>query len=161
MPDPESQTTAAPVISRAASKDAPAILALQRLSYQSEAAIYDDYAIAPLTETLAELEADIKRIVVLKAEAGDRLVGSVRGRLADHTILVGRLAVAPDCQNLGLGRRLMSAIEEFFPQAVRCELFTGYKSEKNLTLHTKLGYREARRAPVHPGLTLVYMEKAL
>jgi hypothetical protein len=39
-------------------QDADAILALQKLAYQSEAAIYADYTIPPLTQTLEELKAE-------------------------------------------------------------------------------------------------------
>ena len=41
----------------AALDDAEAILALQRLAYQTEAALYDDFTLPPLIETLAELRA--------------------------------------------------------------------------------------------------------
>jgi hypothetical protein len=33
-------------------------LALQKLAYRSEAEIYDDYTIPPLTQTLGEMRAD-------------------------------------------------------------------------------------------------------
>jgi hypothetical protein len=38
-------------------EDAEAILALQRLAYQSEAVIYDDFTLPPLTESLEDLKA--------------------------------------------------------------------------------------------------------
>jgi hypothetical protein len=41
------------MITQAAAADAAEILALQKLAYQSEAAIYQDYSIPPLTQTLA------------------------------------------------------------------------------------------------------------
>jgi hypothetical protein len=39
-------------------RDAEELLDLQKLAYRSEAAIYDDYTIPPLTQSLAEMEAD-------------------------------------------------------------------------------------------------------
>ena len=46
------------IITPALLADAAAILDLQHLVYQSEAALNDDYTIPPLTQTLPELEAD-------------------------------------------------------------------------------------------------------
>jgi len=41
--------------------DAAEVLQLQKLAYRSEAAIYDDFTIAPLTQTLDEMDADLAR----------------------------------------------------------------------------------------------------
>jgi hypothetical protein len=48
------------IIERASVEDAQEILALQRLAYQSEAEIYDDYSIPPLTQTLEAIRADFE-----------------------------------------------------------------------------------------------------
>ena len=48
------------MIQHAELRDAAEILALQKIAYRSEAAIYDDDAIPPLTQTLAEMEADLQ-----------------------------------------------------------------------------------------------------
>ena len=60
-------------------EDAEAILTLQRLAYQSEAAIYDDFTIPPLTETLEDLTARFHDRRFLKAVEDGQIVGSVRG----------------------------------------------------------------------------------
>ena len=44
------------MIERAKIEDAKEILDLQKLAYQSEAEIYNDYTIPPLTQTLEEME---------------------------------------------------------------------------------------------------------
>jgi GNAT superfamily N-acetyltransferase len=67
--------------------------------------------------------------------------------------------VNPDIQNKGLGTRLMNAIESEFPGVKRFWLFTGQKSERNLYLYHKLGYKDISREPVNDNLTLVYLEK--
>ena len=59
----------------------------------------------------------------------------------------------------GIGSRLMAALEAAVPEARRFELFTGHRSEGNLRLYARLGYREFRRQSVNERLTLVYMEK--
>lgn len=48
-------------ISAATDQDAEQILKLQYLCYQQEAALYDDYAIEPLTQTLQALRAELGR----------------------------------------------------------------------------------------------------
>jgi len=46
--------------------DLPEILALQKECYLQEAAIYDDYQIPPLVQTIASIEADFEQQVILK-----------------------------------------------------------------------------------------------
>jgi hypothetical protein len=46
-----------PII-KASLEDAAQILALQKVAYQSEAALYNDWTIPPLTQTLPQLEAE-------------------------------------------------------------------------------------------------------
>lgn len=139
--------------------DAADILALQKLAYQSEAALYDDYSIPPLTQTLEELTAELQRGVVLKAMLDGRIVGSVRATVQDGTCCIGRLIVHPDVQGHGLGTRLMNAIEARFGHADRYELFTGQRSARNLHLYRKLGYRVAREERLSDRVMIVYLEK--
>ena len=125
-------------IQRATREDAAEILALQKLAYRSEAEIYDAYDIPPLTQALAEMEADLERQTVLKAVMEGRIVGSVRAYEREGTCHIGRLIVHPEQQNRGLGARLLREIEAAFPQVERYELFTGHRSERNLYLYAKL-----------------------
>lgn len=53
----------------------------------------------------------------------------------------------------------MHEIEKHFPEAERYELFTGHKSERNLHLYRKLGYRPFRSQRVTEKLTLVFLEQ--
>jgi ribosomal protein S18 acetylase RimI-like enzyme len=140
--------------------DAAEILALQKLCYQREAEIYQDFSIPPLHQTLERLRSEFGDHLLLKATDGARIVGSVRAILRDGTCHIGRLTVHPDRQNQGLGTALMQAIESRFPLAERFELFTGHRSEKNLHLYTKLGYRAFRAMPVSDRMSLVFLEKA-
>jgi GNAT superfamily N-acetyltransferase len=153
------RTTVNWTIERASTEDAAEILALQKLAYQSEAAIYGDYTIAPLTQTLEEMEADLRELVVLKASVEGHIAGSVRGRVVDGTCYVGRLIVHPDVQNCGLGTALLHAIERACPASRRFELFTGCRSERNLHLYHKLGYEPFKEEQVSERLMLMFLEK--
>lgn len=147
-------------IAPAIPSDAAEILNLQKLAYRSEAALYDDPDLPPLTQTQAELEAEFMRWSFLKAIAEDgRIVGSVRACLEDDTCYIARLFVHPDYQNQGIGSLLLEAIERQFAQAARYELFTGEKSARNLYLYQKLGYRVIRREKQSDRVNLLYLEK--
>lgn len=149
------------IIKVASVTDAASILALQYQAYQSEAVLYDTPTIPPLTQSLEQLQGDFDDHVILRASVDRQIVGSVRARVQQATGFIGRLIVHPDHQNRGIGTRLLLAIEQACPTAVRFELFTGHKSVRNLYLYHKVGYREFRREQVSPKLTLVFLEKAV
>ena len=146
-------------IMEANSMDAENILALQRLAYQSEARLNDDWSIPPLTQALSELEAEFAAKVFLKAVSGDKIIGSVRGWLVSGTCLIGRLIVHPDYQGKGIGTLLMQSLEKAFPHAERFELFTGTRSIDNIRLYQRLGYQSFREEDLSPKVRLVFMEK--
>ena len=148
-----------PIILPAHVREAEAILKLQYLCYQTEAVLYDDYTIAPLTQSLTDLLSEYDTHTLLVACFGEEVVGSVRGQIREETCHIGRLIVHPRFQRRGLGTRLMLAIEEHFGHAARYELFTGHRSENNLRLYYKLGYQRFREEMVSPQLRLVFLEK--
>lgn len=146
-------------ISRANERDAAEILDLQKLAYQTEAMLYQDWSIPPLLQTLDELRAEFVTMTFLKAVADGSIVGSVRAHLNASTCQIGRLIVHPDYRRRGIGTRLMCEIESAFPTAAVFELFTGHQSRDNMRLYLRLGYREVRRQWLSPRVTLVYLEK--
>lgn len=148
-----------PIIVPASQSDAEGILKLQYLCFQTEATLYNDYTLAPLTEPLAHILAAYNTHVILVARLGEEVVGSVRGQLCQDTCHIGRLIVHPRFQGHGLGTKLMHAIEDHFRHAARYELFTGYRSEGNLHLYRKLGYLPTREETVSPQLRFVFLEK--
>jgi len=146
-------------IMQAIPEEASEILALQKVAYQSEANLYDDSFIPPLTQTLSEIKAEFATKIFLKAVCVDRIVGSVRALLDSDTCLVGRLIVHPDYQRQGIGTHLMEKIETLFPRAERFELFTGTRSIDNIRLYQKLGYCRYREEDLSSRVRIVFMEK--
>ena len=148
-------------IERASLPDAEEILSLQKLSYRSEAEIYNDFSIPPLLQPFGEIRKDFENQVFLKAILDGKIIGSVRAFVREGTCYIGRLIVHPDFQNLGIGTELMERIEETFKEAQRFELFTGHKSEKNLHLYQKLGYQIFKTVKANERLNIVFLEKKL
>jgi ribosomal protein S18 acetylase RimI-like enzyme len=146
-------------ISQASIEDAEAILKLQKIAYQSEAQLYNDFSISPLKQTLDQIKTDFAAKVFLKAVTGGDIVGSVRGYQEKGTCYIERLIVDPAFQGQGIGTALMRQIESVFSQTKRFELFTGHRSERNIRLYLKLGYQEFRREKATDSLTFVFMEK--
>lgn len=150
-------------ISAAAETDAEHILKLQYLCYQTEAELYGDYRIEPLTQSLDDLRAEITRGHALVARLGDEVVASVRAGVdASGTARITKLIVHPRMQRHGLGGRLLDAIEARFAgdtAAKRFQLFTGHRSESNLRLYRSRGYVPVSREQVGPRLTVVTLEK--
>lgn len=146
-------------IEEVSGEDLQEILDLQKLAFQIQGKIYDDFTIPPLIQTLEELKVDFLQQVFLKTEKNGMIIGSVRGYKMDDTSYIGRLIVHPDYQNQGIGTALMNEIEDKFSNISRFEIFTGHKSEKNLYLYKKLGYTTFKEEVVDDNLTMVFLEK--
>lgn len=148
-----------PIVAR----DAGEVLTLQRAAFVNEALIYDAVDMPPLTQTLEELRAELAENLGCVALDGERIVGATRARLDGELLLIGRIAIAPDCQGAGLGTQLLAAVEQRGRDAgaTEAELFTGSLSEANLRLYEREGYRESERVPHDDGTFQVFLRKPL
>jgi ech hydrogenase subunit C len=168
---------------RAEKADAPEILALQKIAYQSEAELYGDDSLPALQQSLEDLENDFERmpqrevtvlgargaqdssapnsdsIIFLKAVVNGKIIGSVRGYARDGTAYLSRLNVHPYFRRRGIGRRLLAEIEKLFPQVNRFETKTGHRSKRNLFQLAKGGYQTFKTEPFTPTITWVYLQK--
>jgi ribosomal protein S18 acetylase RimI-like enzyme len=144
-------------------EEAGELLTLRRAAFVSEAQVYGDPNIPPLTQTLDELRADLAAdgVVTLGARAGHRLVGSIRVSLEDQRATLGRLAVAPDLQGQGIGTQLLFAVLPYLPEGTQeIWVFTGQDSAHNIALYEKHGY-EHQYDQTAGDLTYAYLRKIL
>ncbi|WP_282613840.1 GNAT family N-acetyltransferase [Streptomyces sp. XM4193] len=150
-------------ISTAAEQDAEQILKLQYLCYQSEAQLYGDYGIEPLTQSLQDLRIELGSGRVLVARLGEEVVGSVRAVVdGEGMALINKLIVHPRLQRHGLGARLLSTLEAELAEqqgARRFRLITGHRSDGNIRLYRRCGYVPSNTERVSPRLSLITLEK--
>ncbi|MDE0776079.1 MAG: tRNA (guanosine(37)-N1)-methyltransferase TrmD [Nocardioides sp.] len=142
--------------------DAGELLTLQRACWMQEAAANDSVAGIPaLQESLADVREWLATWTSYVVRVDGRLVGAARGRLVPHGASgpdggerawdIGRIMVAPDLQGRGLGRVLLEHIQDVAPSAATSYvLFTGIRSEANLRMYKKAGFRLRRDLDAPP-----------
>ncbi|MFD4256779.1 GNAT family N-acetyltransferase [Streptomyces sp. NPDC058534] len=150
-------------ISAATEKDAEQIFRLQYLCFQSEAALYGNYRIDPLVQTLDSVREEVGADCVYVARLGEEVVGSVRGRVSeDGAAAIGKLCVHPRLQGHGIGARLLRAAEAALADergAKRFRLHTGHRSESGLRLYRRVGYETVGTAQGADGVQMIVLEK--
>ena len=148
------------IIKNAEVNDLESILKIQKQAFIIQAEIYNDFTLPPLHEKLKNIKKDLERNTILKAVYKNKIVGSIRGSEHNDSCHIYRLSVDPNIQNMGIGVLLIRAIENQFPQVKRFDLFTGYKSKKNLYIYKKTGYKKFKEAANYKSkITIIYMEK--
>ena len=146
-------------IIQAAKEDIKALYAMQKLAFESEAAMIGSREVPALQETAAHFRSDFPHWTTLKAvdERGS-LCGAIRFREDGSIIDVGRLMVHPRCRRQGLAKALLASVDKAFPSTVK-ELCTCTRSQANIRLYEQVGYRPAKTVTEESGLSFVYMRK--
>ena len=146
-------------ICKAEKDDLSEILALQYLAFQSEVKLFKNKEDLPLKQTLDELADELDNGVILKLVSDDNvIIGSVRANTKDGTTHIGKLMVHPDYRCRGFGSKLLTEIENCFPET-RYELFTATKSVNNVRLYQKRGYEIFDQKEINDELVFRYMQK--
>lgn len=93
---------------------------------------------------------------------GDPAVGLICLIPREHALLIENVALAPEVQGRGTGRRLLRFAETRARELGkdRLELYTNEKMTENVALYTRLGYTETDRR-TEDGYQRVFMEKRL
>lgn len=146
------------VFRRAAVEDAAAIRALLEAAY----AIYvPRMGRLPVTMD-GDFAAAVRDDLIWVVIDGDGLLAVLHLRQRRDHLFIDDIAVRPDRQRRGIGKRLLA-----FAEAEGCRrghgeirLFTNATMVENADLYAGLGYREYRREPVR-GTDVIYMRKSL
>jgi GNAT superfamily N-acetyltransferase len=156
--DEQAGTAEAPVLRRASDLDAAAIHDLVVRAYGHYTALIGRTPI-PM---LADHAAAVREHEVWVLIAGERLVGVLELELRPDHLWIENVAVAPDWQGRGLGRRLLAQAEA---EATRLglpelRLLTNERYTANIAIYEHYGYAETHRSP-YLGTDLVYFAKAV
>ncbi len=152
-----SSTTRPAGLRRAAQEDLPSI-------YQVIAAAYDVY-LSRMDKPPAPVLRDYSGAIDAGAMwvTGSPVVGLISlTPVDDRVMLIENVAVHPDLQGTGLGRRLMDFAEQQAKELgiSRLALYTNEVMTENQAIYRHLGYRITRRG-IEDGYRRVYMEKVL
>jgi len=132
-------------ISTAHLEDLAEILHLQKRAFITEAEMHGNYDIEPLTQTYESILSDFNSYVFLKAMCGDKIIGSVKYRVLEDKVWIGKLIVDIECRRQGLGRRLLKEVEKANPESEKFQLFTAATSTHNIRLYESVGYHVYRQ----------------
>lgn len=147
-----------PQLRRAGDRDAAAIGRLVSAAYSEYQPLIGRTPIPMLTDfAVAVREHDVWVL-----DAADEVVGVLELAVRDDHLWIENVAVAPDRQGLGFGRRLMSHAEKEARRRRLPELrlLTNELYARNLAMYARYGYRETHREP-YLGTDLVYFAKAV
>ncbi|MEU6024562.1 bifunctional NAD(P)H-dependent oxidoreductase/GNAT family N-acetyltransferase [Micromonospora sp. NPDC047134] len=132
---------------RLTADDAGQVTVLQRCCWVDEALANDSMAIPALHESPEQVRDWLTDWHTTGLWLDGRLLGMVRTRRVDTDWHLGRLAVVPDLRGQGLGRWLLRTAEAAAdPACDRIVLFTGARSQRNIDLYHREGYRTVSSA---------------
>jgi ribosomal protein S18 acetylase RimI-like enzyme len=145
-------------VRRATTADLPAISTLVDAAYSK----YVERIGRPPAPMTADYAALLESSRVWVIDCGARVVGLLVTQDRDDHLFLDTIAVAPDTQGSGFGKRLMARAEADAVELGLAEirLYTNEAMTENLTFYPRLGYRETARA-TDEGYRRVFYVKAV
>lgn len=149
-----------PTIAPALPEDAQFMLEMQRRAFAEEGRRSGSMDIPPLTEPHATIVEHIEQQTALVARRDGRIVGAIRGVLADGVCTIRALVVDLPFQGQGVGSSLLKALEAAHPDATRFDLTTNTLMEGNVPFYERHGYRVTELTRYSEKVTLAQMSKS-
>jgi len=150
-------------IKQATLADAQTMLDIQRRAFTEEGRrvgkLEDGQDIPPLAEPLDSIIEHIRAQTALVAMNGERIVGAIRGVVAERVCVIRALVVDVDHQGRGIGSSLLEALEREVPAVDRFNLTTNMIMEGNVPFYERHGYRVYEVTRHSAKLTLAQMTK--
>lgn len=137
-------------------RDAPAVAGCVRASYAKYVQRIGKEPAPMRQDHAAAIEAGETYVLVEDEE----LVGTIEARAEGDHLFVGNVAVRPDRQGEGFGRRLMAFAEGMSARKNLTEirLYTNEKMWENLAFYGRLGFEETHRK-LDGGYRRVFLRK--
>lgn len=142
----------------------PLIHQINQLSFEALFNKYQDNETSPYTETLAVLAEKFERkgnqFYIIKEN--EKTIGFVRCVISESgtELRIAPIAIVPECENKGSGRKAMILVEKLFPLVEKFRLDTILQEEKLTRFYESLGYeREGISERIKPDMDIVYYIK--
>lgn len=148
------------IIAIAEEGDLPEILDIQIKAFRIVADAINQHGIPHIHQTIEDIIAEAQEYTIFKYVSNGQIAGTVRGKILENgNCYVGKLAVAPNQHNKGIGRKLMSALESHFQDCRAYELVTTIDTPNTCYLYKSLGYEVDRIGLDQYGVMLCYFIK--
>ena len=139
--------------------DVPELMALHDKAFFAIAAEVNWLDAPGLKESLEQAREDFPKYTTLKMLSDEgKIVGSVRGRVEDGSLYIGRLMVLPECQGRGYGKFLFREIQKIMPHD-RAWLFTCGEVQRTVSFYEREGFRTFHTEYFENNHTWISMEK--
>ena len=140
-------------------QDVPEILELQYKAFRPVAERLNWPDAPNLTETVEHALGEFPKYTTLKMLSDDgKIIGSVRGRVENGSLYIGRLMVLPEFQMNGYGRILLRKIQSILPHD-RAWLDTSGDVPETVSFYEREGFRIFERKRFENGVSWIFMEK--
>ena len=148
------------------SKELPKILNIQKAAFEKLYFKYKDEKTSPYKDSLQDIERRFNmqhsRYYFIQAE--DTTIGFIR-MITNAPLTKGRIspiAILPQFENKGYGKRTMFEIESLFPNIKEWELDTIKQETHLVDFYTKLGYVKLdKEEQISDNIHLAYFRKKL
>ena len=146
-------------IQTATINDVPDILELQHKAFLPVGEVLNWLDAPNITETIETALEAFPNFTVLKMVVDDgKIVGSVRGKVDDGSLFIGRLMVLPEYQRNGYAKELLHKIQEVLPHN-RVWLETTSDITSTYTFYEREGFRTFKTEHFDNGVSWVSMAK--
>lgn len=149
------------ILEEAATEDALEILALQKAAYATEKALYPEEYIEPMRTTLEEQLETMTLCEVYVVRKDHRIVGSINIRVDGEVGYIGKVIVLPELHGQGIGSFMLDEIERLYAHLHTFELFTAYRSARNIAIYEHKGYVQYKTEMLKDDFGFVFLQKVV